>query len=324
MPSAADAASIVGAHHDQLLASQDFAGTRAGLAWDQFANIDQRAAAAFLDAVVPVMDATTAHVGSLAAAMYGLLDDLDGIVPSGPPSGVPLIRGGTSTETVFERGVVRARTMVKNGSPWADAMAGGRAQTVSAARTNVILANRSAADNEAARRPHVVGFRRVLTGRSCVMCAIASTQRYRRAELLPIHSHCDCDVAPIIGDVDPGRIINRELYRELRRSGASDELSLQQAASRARQRADGNRAQVDKWRSQLEDETDPARLRRLEDRIDRYDERARRAEASAEHASAQLKEYRSARGGPMRTVDVHEHGELGKVLTDSMHDFDQL
>lgn len=36
---------------------------------------------------------------------------------------------------------------------------------------------------------------------------------------MPIHSHCDCGVAPIVGTDDPGRIVNRDLYRQLRENG---------------------------------------------------------------------------------------------------------
>jgi hypothetical protein len=41
-------------------------------------------------------------------------------------------------------------------------------------------------------------YRRVLRGpHSCAKCIIASTLRYRKSELLPIHPGCDCDVEPI-------------------------------------------------------------------------------------------------------------------------------
>lgn len=56
------------------------------------------------------------------------------------------------------------------------------------------------------------GYRRVLTGsQSCGLCIVASTQRYHKAELLPIHPGCDCAVAPITGDVDPGQVIDEPL-----------------------------------------------------------------------------------------------------------------
>ena len=65
----------------------------------------------------------------------------------------------------------------------------------------------------------IVGYRRVLTGsENCALCAIASTQRYHRGSLMPIHDHCDCLVAPIYGEHDPGRVINEGLMSSVRAS----------------------------------------------------------------------------------------------------------
>ncbi|WP_433038627.1 hypothetical protein [Actinomycetospora sp. CA-053990] len=45
-------------------------------------------------------------------------------------------------------------------------------------------------------------WRRVLQGtESCALCVIASTQRYRRDRLNPIHPGCDCTVEAIFGQV---------------------------------------------------------------------------------------------------------------------------
>ena len=100
--------------------------------------------------------------------------------------------------------------------------AGGVAE--SAASTGVMLANREAAVQgfvavAAETGERVVGYRRVLTGASCAFCAAASTRRYRSEDLMPLHDHCDCDVAPIIGDRDPGNVINRDVLAELKGRG---------------------------------------------------------------------------------------------------------
>jgi hypothetical protein len=58
-------------------------------------------------------------------------------------------------------------------------------------------------------KDHVVGYRRVLEGRkSCGLCIVASTQRYHKDDLMPIHGHCDCGVEPIFGDADPGQVVD--------------------------------------------------------------------------------------------------------------------
>lgn len=52
-------------------------------------------------------------------------------------------------------------------------------------------------------------FRRVLSGaENCALCVIASTQRYRRGSLAPMHSGCDCGIAEVYGP-DPGQVLDR-------------------------------------------------------------------------------------------------------------------
>lgn len=65
----------------------------------------------------------------------------------------------------------------------------------------------------------VIGYRRVLTGRSCVFCAAAATKVYRRGDLMPLHAHCDCGVAPVYGTADPGLEVNKRLLLELKKRG---------------------------------------------------------------------------------------------------------
>ncbi len=74
----------------------------------------------------------------------------------------------------------------------------------------------------------VTGFRRVVhpelakSGYSCGLCIVASTMRYTRRDLLPIHSGCNCETCEIYMidgvEFDPGEQINMEdlavFYRE--------------------------------------------------------------------------------------------------------------
>lgn len=66
----------------------------------------------------------------------------------------------------------------------------------------------------------VVGYRRIVhpelsaSGKSCGLCIVASTHRYTRGDLLPIHAGCNCEVAEIFKvngeEIDPGMQINLE------------------------------------------------------------------------------------------------------------------
>jgi hypothetical protein len=69
------------------------------------------------------------------------------------------------------------------------------------------------------RPRRLVGYRRVLTGRSCMFCAAAATKRYRKRDLMPLHARCDCSVAPIFPDSDPGDLLNEDLLRNLKERG---------------------------------------------------------------------------------------------------------
>lgn len=66
----------------------------------------------------------------------------------------------------------------------------------------------------------VVGYRRVVhpelseSGQSCGLCIVASTMRYTKRDLMPIHSGCNCETAEIYSvngqEFDPGHQINME------------------------------------------------------------------------------------------------------------------
>uniref|UniRef100_UPI001D0D1143 hypothetical protein n=1 Tax=Klebsiella pneumoniae TaxID=573 RepID=UPI001D0D1143 len=52
-------------------------------------------------------------------------------------------------------------------------------------------------------RSGVQFYRRVLTGNeNCALCVIASTMRYRKNSLMPIHPGCDCDIDVIPPGMD--------------------------------------------------------------------------------------------------------------------------
>jgi hypothetical protein len=93
--------------------------------------------------------------------------------------------------------------------PLTAAVGDGERRLTSLALTDVELAVTHTVRDRLADEPDVRFYRRVLTGaESCGLCIIASTQRYRKRDLLPIHPNCDCVVAPILGDQDPGQVIN--------------------------------------------------------------------------------------------------------------------
>jgi hypothetical protein len=102
-------------------------------------------------------------------------------------------------------------TALHDGKPLNDAVQAGADRLTSLATTDLQLAKTHSARAVLAGEEHVVGYRRVLEGaHSCGLCIVASTQRYHKADLMPIHPGCDCSVAPIIGTHDPGRTIDEQ------------------------------------------------------------------------------------------------------------------
>jgi hypothetical protein len=210
--------------YSALLERVDAAVVRA---WRALANVDGDAAERFAAAAAALVAGFQAQAANLAALFVvfqiaALLDAPPGSPPRIPPGELTdeALRGVPGLE-VYRRPVVAARSALARGEPWSAAMAAGEAAAAGYGRTDVALAQRHAARTVLDADQRVVGYRRVLTGRSCVLCATASTQRYRTDELLPIHTHCDCTVAPIVGTFDPGRVINRELLAELKDAGGS-------------------------------------------------------------------------------------------------------
>jgi hypothetical protein len=268
------------AHHRELLAQQNAAADLIGAAWNLYQPLDALAASQFIAAAEQIIAGAVSNVAASAVAMMLENDRALGIpgVPELPLDVV--IRNGASPRDVYMRAVYQARRRVAAGASFDDAMRSGLSRARQTAATDVSLANRQAIANAAPLRPHVVGYRRVLTGISCALCATASTQRYRSAELAPLHPACDCDIAEIIGTHDPGRIINRELLGELRAAGRDGPGNYYDPDAPYVVTADGRI-----MRRELVD-VDGTTL---------------------------------AKAGDPVEIDVDDHGELGRVVTDRRH-----
>lgn len=188
-----------------------------GLIWDRLGGLTdshaERAAVALAEqanlatlATVQLVEALVVATGRLAG------EDIDPDLDPDDLTG-PALRGVDPMEE-WTRPVVTARVAISEGSDFDAAMALGRHRAQTLSLTDAVLAQRAAMT-----RSKVVGYRRVLTGKSCALCAAASTQRYHSDSLMPIHQHCDCGIAPIIGSADPGRVINADQLQQLKAQG---------------------------------------------------------------------------------------------------------
>lgn len=194
------------------------------------ARVDPVAVAA-RRSMVAVVDSYTARLSRTRP--LGLTADLAPQIAS-PRAVEPL--------DLWRRPFVEHWGALSGGSEWRDAYSLGRARAVTLAEQDLqrvtdmamdrVMEVHEGEDLEPLEVPpesldvdddfsprRIVGYRRVLTGRSCLFCAAASTQVYRRGNLRPLHGHCDCGIAPIFADSDPGGARNAELLAELKARG---------------------------------------------------------------------------------------------------------
>lgn len=120
-----------------------------------------------------------------------------------------VLRNGASGREVYRRPFVELYTALGQGKTMTEAIQLGANRISSIASTDVQLARRNAGFGVRTRNDRIVGYARTLTGsENCALCTIASTQRYTRGDLMPIHPGCDCGEMPIYGTQDPGQVID--------------------------------------------------------------------------------------------------------------------
>lgn len=138
---------------------------------------------------VGAVDVTGLRLGTTHAGAYGRLADQ--------------YRFGASEgfgDAVLDRVVARARAMV---------------------RTDIQLAVRAQVARFIAASPAaVVGYRRLLRPEAssegaCGLCVAASDRVYGRGDLMPLHTGCECGVAPMTATHDPGRSLNADELDEV-------------------------------------------------------------------------------------------------------------
>lgn len=204
---------------------------RASTSWYRFGGLDDAAAEAFVADIIPAVhamqEAAALATGSYLGAIIGTTPRID--------VAAALTSRGVAAADVYHRAAVEARTAIANGHDWPTAMRYAAQRATTLAETDVQLAHRAAAGQALEQAgSRVVGYRRMPDATACELCLIAATQRYHIGQLMPIHNHCGCGVAPIIGTQDPGRIIDRQAHDRLKASGAIDRISEQRAAALAR------------------------------------------------------------------------------------------
>lgn len=153
--------------------------------------------------VVPVVLAGRRQVSALTDAwLTQTLREMGLNVRAQGPIDTDSLRG-TPAREVYSRPFTEARWKVSQGATFEAAMSAGLARVASIVVTDAQMAKVRTVARILAGSP-VQGFRRTLTGNeNCGMCRVATTQRYSKSDLMPIHPGCDCGVEPLLeGDWD--------------------------------------------------------------------------------------------------------------------------
>jgi hypothetical protein len=166
----------------------------------------------FVNLAVPVVAAGQRQVASLTDAYLASLETtITGrrVRPVGVPASAVTNLRGVPTDEVYRRAGVTTWLALSEGADLATAAARGLDRAQSLAATDVQMAKTAASKFVLDTKTTVTGYRRTLSGGdSCGLCLIASQQRYRRDDLMPIHPGCNCGVEPIYGTRDPGPTVD--------------------------------------------------------------------------------------------------------------------
>lgn len=113
------------------------------------------------------------------------------------------VRNGVEPPVVFQRPQMVLNYQLSKGKTLTEAVKAGGDRLRNITTSNLQRARMLTVARQGERK----WFRRVLTGgENCALCVVASTQRYRRGSLMPIHGGCDCGVQEEYGP-DPGQIL---------------------------------------------------------------------------------------------------------------------
>ena len=199
--------------------------------WDSLPHYRASAVEDMIQAITPRVTAGQLRIADLTRAYLAQCARELGWKVVLPPIDQDEIRGarGVDPRVVYRRPAVDVYTALAAGKPLPQAAAKGRLRLTQLIGGDMQLAKVHASRQSMRGYPEEGQFyRRVLTGReNCALCVVASTQRYYRGDLLPIHPGCDCGVQPLPPGMAVNQVIDEDLLEQVHqitadRLGVSD------------------------------------------------------------------------------------------------------
>lgn len=176
----------------------------------------------FLGRALPILDDTYDSVITVTETINQVQGDLllEGAFegsPVDPGSIRSQLRYGVPPSEVYTRPFKDFWFKLSRGGSIDDALASGANRLRQLVDTDVERVSDLTQIESFANEHRIVGFRRVLVGPvNCALCIVASTQRYHRRDLKPIHPHCDCKVRPVLSfESDGDQILDQELLDQI-------------------------------------------------------------------------------------------------------------
>ena len=199
--------------------------------WDSLPHYRASAVEDMIEAITPRVTAGQLRIADLTRAYLAQCARELGWKVVLPPIDQDEIRGarGVDPRIVYRRPAVDVYTALAAGKPLPQAAAEGRLRLTQLIGGDMQLAKVHASRQSMRGYPAEGQFyRRVLTGReNCALCVVASTQRYYRDDLMPIHPGCDCGVQPLPPGLAVNQVIDEDLLEQVHqitadRLGVSD------------------------------------------------------------------------------------------------------
>lgn len=125
------------------------------------------------------------------------------------------LRAVNDPESVYYRAFEQWRYARSIGTPETEAKAAGLDRLERQVSNDLGMAMRAAVRDVLSGTDEAIGYRRIVrpemtTGGPCGLCVVAADRVYGKAELMPLHTYCACDVMPVTRDHDPGAELNTE------------------------------------------------------------------------------------------------------------------
>lgn len=203
--------------------------------WDSLPHYRASAVEDMIEAITPRVIAGQLRIADLTRAYLAQCASELGWKVSLPPIDQDEIRGarGVDPRVVYRRPAVDVYTALAAGKPLPQAAAEGRLRLTQLIGGDMQLAKVHASRQSMRGYPEEGRFyRRVLTGReNCALCVVASTQRYYRGDLLPIHPGCDCGVQPLPPGLAVNQVIDEDLLEQVHQV-AADRLGVSDRGGR--------------------------------------------------------------------------------------------